>query len=151
MIDYSDAIDEIYSKFWEAFQVFAPPLVGYLPAVQWRNKEVPGTADGSKFWVRVSYQTIDSAQSSLSVCIGEPGKKSYTNLGFLTFQVFAPKSLSASDKILKQLSAEIRNTFRSARSSGGIWFRNPRIVELPPEELFYRNNVIVEYRFDELG
>lgn len=151
MIDYNDAIDAIYSKFWQSFQVYAPPIVGYLPDVQWRNKEVPASANGSKFWVRVSYQTVSSPQTSLSVCVGAIGKKSYTNTGFFLVQVFAPKSTSNSDEVLKKLSSEIRNSFRSSSIHGGIWFRNPRILEISPEELFYRTNVTIEYRFDELG
>lgn len=151
MIDYNDAIDAIYSKFWQTFKVYAPTIVGYLPNVYWRNKEVDTSANGSKFWVRVSYQTVSSPQSSLSVCVGAIGKKSYTNTGFLLVQVFAPKSTANSDDILKRLSSEIRNSFRSVSIPGGIWFRNPRILEIPPEDLFYRTNVTIEYRFDELG
>lgn len=151
MIDYYSAVDSILSKILESFNIIAPPIVGYLPQIQWPNVEKQENVDGSKFWVRVSYQTVSSPQTSLSVCVGAIGKKSYTNTGLLTIQVFAPKSLAESNDILKRLSMAIRNSFRSSGANGGIWFRNPRIIELSQEELFYRNNVIIEYRFDELG
>lgn len=151
MINYYDAIDSILSKFYESFKIYSPNIVGYLPEIQWPNVEKQNNVDGSKVWVRVSYQTISSPQTSLSVCVGAIGKKSYTNTGFLTIQVFTPKSLAESDDILKRLSMAIRDSFKSSGAKGGVWFRNPRINELPQEDLFYRNNVIIEYRFDELG
>lgn len=150
-IQYDDAIDEMKSQFWLAWSADTTAIVGYVPETRWQNNEKPDKPDNAKFWVRVSVLNAGEAQSTLSNCVGEPGKKRYTSAGLVYIQLFCPKTVVNADKLGQQLSKVARNAYRGKKTAGGIWFRNVRIIPVNAEELFYRFNIIAEYEYDELG
>jgi hypothetical protein len=149
--EYVDASDEINARFWSDWESKSPEAVGYVPEVRWQNVEEPNSIDGSKFWARVSLQTVFEEQSTLSNCEGAPWQKRYTVSGIVFVQIFCPKSEARSSEQGKLLSKIARNSFRGKATDSKIWFRRARINELAPEDLFYRFNVIADFEYDELG
>ncbi len=146
---YSNAIDEINAVFWQDWNsAKTSSVVGYVPDIRWQNVEEPSIPDGSKFWGRVSTQTVFEEQTSLA---GNESKKRYTSSGLVFVQIFCPKSNAQANEFGKKLAEVARNSFRGKSTPSKVWFRNARINELSPEDLFYRFNVVAEFEYDELG
>lgn len=148
MITYEEAIDEIFGIFNAAWFGDSAAVVGYVPEVRWPGVEEPEKPELSKFWARVSQQTVIEGQSSLRN--GDGGQR-YTTDGLVFVQIFCPKSDSLGMTNGRKLAIIARNAFRGNATSGQVWFRNARINELPPEENWYRFNVVAEYEYDENG
>lgn len=151
MIEYDQIDDEINSLFYEKWKAETTSIVGYIPKVYWQGVEERETPDSSKFWARLSRQTVGEEQATLSNCEGLPGQKKYEAYGLVFIQIFCPKSETQAFNLGKLLAKVARNSFRGKRTPGGIWFRNVRINELEPEELYERFNVVTEYEYNELG
>lgn len=151
MIEFDDTRDEINTLFSTAWSAKSAAVVGYIPEIRWQGVQYRSTPDGSKFWVRLSKQTIFEEQATFSDCVEEPGKKRYTASGLIFVQLFCPKSETRSFKLGERLSKIARNAFRGKTTPGKIWFRNVRINEIDPEELYNRFNVVAEFEYDELG
>lgn len=148
MTNYEDAIDEMFGIFKTAWEANSAAVASYIPEVRWPGVEEPTTPETSKFWVRVSQQTVDEEQSSLR---NGDFVQRYTADGVIFVQLFCPKSDAQSMTNGRKLAIIARNAFRGNATSGKVWFRNARINELPPEEKFYRFNVVAEYEYDEQG
>lgn len=151
MIEFDQARDEINTLFLTAWNANAGAVVGYVPEIRWQGVQYRDLPDGSKFWVRVSKQTVFEEQTTLSTCEGKPGQKRYTASGLVFVQVFCPKSNTQAFTLGQTLAKIARNAFRGKTTPGKIWFRNVRINELDPEELYERFNVVTEFEYDELG
>lgn len=146
--NYVEAIDEMFALANNAFAANSSAVVGYVPDIRWPGVQEVGTPDASKFWARVSQQTVIEEQTTLA---DESGKRRYTASGLIFVQLFCPKAdVAAMDKGRK-LAVIARNAFRGKTTSGKVWFRNARINELEPEESAYRFNVVAEYEYDEIG
>lgn len=145
---YEEAKDEIYSQFFAAWVAGSAAIVGYVPEVRWQNLEEATKPDQSKYWARVSTQSVDEPQANLGA--DAEGKRRYTGLGLVFVQIFVPKT-EGNDYKGAKLAELARNAYRGKKTTGGVWFRNVRINNLEPEELFYRFNVVAEYEYDEIG
>lgn len=147
--NYSGATDEICGAFWQAWNAAeTSSLVGYVPDVRWPLVEEPETPDASKYWARLSIQTVFEEQTALA---GNDGKRRYTASGLVFVQIFCPKSVSNSGEIGRKLAEIARNAYRGKDTPNKVWFRNVRINELSPENLFYRFNVVAEFEYDEIA
>lgn len=151
MIEFDDVNDEINSLFFSAWKARSAAIVGYVPEIRWQGVQYRDLPDGSKFWGRLSKQTVFEEQATLSNCEGLPGKKKYTASGLVFLQLFCPKSNAQAFELGQQLAKLGRNAFRGKSTPGGIWFRNVRINELNSERLYERFNVVTEFEHDELG
>ncbi len=146
--DYVSAVDQMFSLFLAAFTAGAPAIAGYMPEIRWQNVDEGTTPDASKYWCRVSQQTVIEEQTALA---GSDGKTRYTASGLIFVQLFCPiADISASSKGRK-LAVIARNAFRGKTTSGKVWFRNVRINELPKETSAIRFNVVAEYEYDEIS
>jgi hypothetical protein len=146
MTTYREARNEINGAFLERWNAETAVIVGYVPEVRWQGVQERGLPDGSKFWVRVSAQSVQESQTTFA----EVGKQRFTGTGLVFVQLFCPKSDSQCyDKGLK-LAEVAKSAFRG-KSANGVWFRNTTIRELPQEEVFERFNVIAEFEFDEIA
>lgn len=149
--NYSGATDQINQVFFDAWTANAAAVIGYVPEVRWQDVTEPDTPDGSKYWARVSIQTIDEPQTTFAVGVSGPDKRRYTAYGLVFVQLFGPKSDVTSSEKIKQLAEIAKNAYRGKATSGKVWFRNVRINELGPEELFIRRNVVAEFEYDEIA
>lgn len=145
---YVEAIDQMFSLFNSAWNAETTAIVGYVPEVRWPGVEEPGTPDASKYWARVSQQTVIEEQTTIG---DSNGKRRYTASGLIFVQIFCPKSEAAAMENGRNLAVIARNSFRGKTTSGKVWFRNARINELAPEESAYRFNVVAEYEYDEIS
>lgn len=146
---FSGAADEICSTFWQSFNVAeVSSLVGYIPDVRWPMVEEPGEPDSSKYWARLSVQTVFEEQTAIA---GNDLKRRYTASGLVFVQLFCPKSVSDSGEVGRKLAELARAAFRGKSSPNNVWFRNVRINELSPENLFHRFNVVAEFEYDEIA
>ncbi len=150
MTNYEEATDEILAVFNTVMKLNSATLIGYMLDIRWPGIIEPSKPDGSKFWARASIQTVASPQSSLSTCVEEPYQRRYTTNGLLFIQFFCPLSLATSMTQGRKLAIVSQNAYRGKKTAGGVWFKNVRINELPPEALFHRFNVVSEFEFDEL-
>jgi len=148
VIEYEQAIDEIFTVFHDAWTTEAPAIVGYVPGVRYQGVEEPSKLPVSVYWARVTQQTVADAQSTLrdGVC----GQRYQTN-GLVFIQLYCPKIDSEGMSNGRKLAAAVRNSYRGKKTDGGIWFTNVRINEFEPEEKWYRLNVVAEYEYDEEG
>lgn len=151
MIEFDEVADEINALFLEAWTQGSPAIVGSVPEIRWQGVQERDIPEPSKFWCRVSRQTVTEEQATLSTCEGRPGQKKYTASGLVFVQIFCPKSNQQAFELGQKLAKVARNAFRGKSTPGGIWFRNVRINELSPEELYERLNVVAEFEYDELG
>jgi hypothetical protein len=145
---YSTAIKSMFSLFFTAWQAGATSIVGYIPNINWPGIEKPTKEDASKFWARVSQQTVDEGQTALA---GAGSRRRYTAKGLIFIQLFCPKTDSRSIDLGRSLAVLARDSFRGKISTENVWFRNVRIQELDAEESYHRFNVVVEYEYDEMG
>lgn len=146
---YSGATDEICGAFWQAWNAAeVSSLIGYIPDVRWPLVEEPAQPDSSKFWVRVSIQTVFEEQTALA---GNDLKRRYTASGLVFVQLFCPKSVSNSGQNGRTLAEIARAAFRGKSTPNKVWFKNVRINELSPENLFHRFNVVAEFEYDEVS
>lgn len=150
-LTYDEAIDEIYGLLYAAWQSSTASIAGYVPAIRWAGKEEPEKPDGSLFWARCSASNVVEPQTSLSNCVEQPGNSRYTPVGVVIVQLFCPKSDATAMEKGRLLAQVARNAFRGKTTPGKVWFRNARIHEIEPEDLFYRLNIIAEYEYDEIG
>jgi len=125
-------------------------LAGFAK-IRWQGLQKRSIPDGSKFWCRISKQTVFEEQATLSTCEGAPGQKKYTASGLVFVQLFCPKSESNAFGLGEQLAKIARDAFRGKSTENNIWFRNVRINEIPDEELYERFNIVGEFEYDELN
>lgn len=145
---YVEAVDQMFALFKVAVDSNSTAVVGYVPEIRWQGVKENSNPDPSKYWFRASQQTVDEDQSTIA---NENGVKRYTAIGFVTVQLFCPKSDVASQEKGRKLSVVARNAFRGKKTAGQVWFRNVRIVELPNEENFRRFNIQADYEYDEIN
>lgn len=152
MIELDAAVDEMQTLFYEAWRANSGEVLGYIPAVEWYGRESLGKADRAKVWARFSTQNVTEEQATISACVDEPFKRRYESSGLVFIQLFMPKSVDNAVISGRKLAKIARNAFRGKKTNGGVTFYNVRINDdIPPEELFYRINVVAEYEFDEIG
>lgn len=145
--DYIAAKDQMFALFNAAWKLNATAVVGYLPEVRWQGVPEATLPDQSKYWCRVSKETVIEEQTTFS---GDDGKKRYTGTGLLWVQIFGPVSDIEAQHKGELLAVIARNAFRGKTTSGKVWFRNVRIAELPNDESAVRFNVVAEYEYDEV-
>lgn len=145
--DYVDGRDQLFAQY----QTVLPqtvPIIGEQLITIYQGVEAPGKIPSNKFWARLSQQTVLESQATLR---GGDLKTRYTTDGLIFVQIFGAKDKPQNYEKLTKLAALIKTAFRGKQTDGCIWFRNTRIQELPPEDAWFRLNVVSEYQYDELG
>lgn len=150
-INYVDAQDEMYALLLAAWNANTSAIVGYIPELRYQNVINPAKPDSSKYWARLSIQTVTEEQATLATNISGEGQSRYTTNGLIFVQVFAPLSDSLAGRNGQLISQVAKKAFRGHTTSGKVWFRNGRIQELPDDSQFARFNVVTQYQYDELS
>lgn len=144
------ARDEIFKFVNEAWVANAAAAVGYIPAIEWQGKTAL-KIDASKFWARVSAQRVTEEQTNVSVADAALGTRRYTIAGLVFIQIFGPKSAGNAYEGGNSLAEIARSSLRGKATPSKVWFRNVRINELEPEDLYQRFNVVAEFEYDEFA
>lgn len=136
-----EALDEIFDTFLSYWNDGIGSILSYSPQIYWPKNELQTDPDTTKHWLRVSNNIFDQRQTTLQT------PKCYTTIGFIVIEFYFSKAtlVSGDDKKMAVLA---RDAFRNP-SSSNVWYRNSRIVEVDPEEIWYRNNVISDYTYYE--
>jgi hypothetical protein len=140
--DYDAAYGLITTELKTYWAANAGAIVSPVPAIRFAYNElgaIPAT-----YFIRFVMQPVTDKQSSFRQTDG----KRYVANGNIYIQVFAPRSDRTAYKKLRQLSMLLQKRFRGAIDC--ISFVNVRINDGPAEETFLRQNVIAEYRYDEI-
>lgn len=145
---YKEAYDEILSTFTTAWNAGAAALVGYVPTIKYPGLDLGAIPDQTKFWTRISVQTVDTRQRSLSALVGTQHKRRYNSNGLVLVQIFAPKGQIDAVEKLQSLGQLALSAFRACPQN--VTFRNQTIDELPPENGCPRLNVIASFEYDEI-
>jgi hypothetical protein len=146
-ITYSSAIDELFgiiNSIWPD----AAGVISYVPEIRWPGAAKASKPDTSKFWARVSTQTVDDGQSSLA---NVNGQKRYRATCLLYVQIFCPRNVANALPDGRLLAQLVRDRFLKSSPSGALEFQNQKIRELPAETDWYPINVVVTYIYDEIS
>ena len=150
--DYPEAVSQTQKLFKTAWLANSGLVFGYVPAIEWHGLETLGKEDRAKVWVRFSMQNLTQAQATLSTCVMQPYQRRHEGSGLVFIQLFLPKSVDNAIPFGRKLAQVALAAFRAKKTEGGVIFRNTRINDgIPPEEMFYRINVVSEYEYDELS
>jgi hypothetical protein len=149
-LTYEGYIDAMFAHFLERWtDGTVHTLLGYDTEVRYAGAPV-AKPNNSKFWIRLSQQTVIERQRTLSTCEGTIGKKRYLTQGLIYVQLFCPITHPLSIELGRKLAIIARSAFRGQAVSG-VTFRHARIQELDPEQELNRFNIVTEYEYDELG
>lgn len=116
----------------------------------------PGTVTNSQdsstgAWARVSIDTLDDRQDTLSVPDGPGGTKRYRTVGLLFIQLFVPAGDSRRVGMLPFVADAFKTAFRKYPHRNGLVFRNARYdASIPAEKSFERANIVVEFEYNEI-
>jgi len=143
---YYDARNELFAQYNLAKPAILT-LLGYQPTVIYQGVDSGVAMPTDKIWVRLSQQTVLENQSAIA---GNDLRQRYTSDGLAYAQIFIPKSPGVYANGVKMVEL-VKNVFKGKQTSSCIWFRNVRVQELPPEESWFRLNVVSEYQYDQIG
>ena len=141
---YEQAIDDMFSQFFTVWKDDSAAIVGYIPDVIWHGVEEGVTPDRAKFWARASHKASFTEQAAFTI-----GPKRFTSKGILYIQIFCPFTAQKAVSVGRKLAVLVRNAYSGKESVGGVWFRNPKIVDRPVDKDWFQLVVSVEYSFDE--
>ena len=149
--DYLGARNAIFKKINDAWQLNTAAVIGYVPKIYWQWNQETERPPTDKFWARVSMQTVDSQQGTLSDACGAPGQHRDNNAGLVFIQLFGPKSVGDVPEKFSKLAKIARRAMLGQSLDGNVWFRNSRINELPDENEWIRANAVAEFEYDEIN
>lgn len=122
-------------------------ILTYEPEIRWQGVE-KGEIPEDKVWARVVKLETDEEQKYVS---NSGTTRLFTHIGILSIELFAPKSDLTSYDNLENCAPLIRNAFRAKTSPIGVRFTKSKIVEVPNDNVWYKQNIIIEYEYDEEG
>ena len=147
MIDYVEAIDELVAAFNAKWQADTTAVVGYVPEIRWQGVEEPDIPTTGVYWGRFSTQVTSEVQPTHRSPTEDKMLRRIEGLVFV--QLFLPRDLADSMEKGRQLATIARDVFKVRTSQGNICFQNARIQDnIPPEQKWWRLNVVAEYQHD---
>ena len=149
--DYLGARNQIFKKIKDNFIAGSTAIIGEEIKVYWQWNQETERPPTNKFWARVSMQTVDSQQGTLSDACGAPGQHRDNNAGLVFIQLFGPKSVGDVPEKFSKLAKLARRSMLGQTVTGDVWFRNSRINELPDEAEWIRANAVAEFEYDEIN
>lgn len=150
-ISYDDAMDNIRTQFNTAWSAGAAAIAGYVPEVRWQDDKKSWKPPSDKIWCRHAIDSVTAEQTNVSVCDPQLGTRRFTDYGLVFVQIFVPEGLPNAQSILDRLAMLARDAYRGKVAPGNIVFRTVRINRIPPEDVWFRRNVVSEYEFDDFA
>lgn len=123
-------------------------ITPYAPKLKWQNVELAESVDNSEHWARFYSQNVLTRQATMAGGRTTQEGTRETTKGIIIVQLFFSKS--SYDELKCKTLAFICKQALNVRNESGVWFRNATILELPPEESFFRTNVTAEYEYDSI-
>lgn len=163
MLNYQDAKSELalhFKTFWETSiasgiagefggLTFSKPrsIVPYTPKIQWEKVEPISAYDTAEHWLRFNTQDILTSQDSFAGSNSEGRKANYQTFGLITVQLFFSKT-SFDTVLANRMKRICQKAFQGTRTVNGIWFKNPTVIDLAEDTVFFRSNVAAEYVYN---
>ena len=146
MTTFAEARDEIYGLFqtallasaWSSVRVIYPNVeADPLDSTPDITSQQPDP------WIRASVTHYSGRQTT----IGGPLQR-FERRGAFRAEIYVARSrgMSQADLIAKVVS----DAFEGQNTSSGIWFRNVRMDEIGPDGIWFRVDVIADFRYDEI-
>lgn len=139
---YLGAYDAVTAELRTYWAAHAAAIVGSVPEIRFYGNEVGATP--VTYFIRFVMQPVLDKQSSFRQANG----KRYRADGIVYLQVFGPRDDRTAYAKTRALAALLQKRFRNAIDC--VSFINVRINDAPPEQSFWRQNVIAEYWYDEI-
>lgn len=136
---YSDAIDEVFKRVKGTVITFDDPT-----EIRYAGNEKAAKPAKELFWMRVTTQVLIDQQASLS---NYQESRFYETVAMLYMQLFCPRNVENSVPKGRIMAEQLQTVFRRASTSGELWYRNAKIVELPETAEAYPINITVEFRY----
>lgn len=168
MLNNVAAKDEIRKLFYDRFRSYltdglpneVPPIPAlvftkrgevtpYVPEIVWHAVEKRTLNDNGKHWLRVSTQNILKRQKSLTGGRVQSVGTHYTTQGLIRVELYFSKSAFQSTD-MDNLNLLVERCFIQQNTPCGVWFRNAIIVDMEPEENYFRSLVMADYEFDSV-
>ncbi|MCC6271126.1 MAG: hypothetical protein IT190_07600 [Microbacteriaceae bacterium] len=168
MLDHPQAKEEMRKLFYSRFNSYVtdglpnnvppvPPFVfkkrgsltSYIPEIKWDNVELTKLNDNGVHWMRFSSQNHLKTQASFTGGRVDAVGTHYTTKGLIRVEIYLSKSGYQTEDA-DNLNLIVERCFVQANSPCGVWFRNAMIVDLDPEENFFRSSVLTEYEYDSV-
>jgi hypothetical protein len=149
--DYTgaQAEGEIFTVVQQYCDDGAPIELGY-PLNVFYPGVIEAAPDKTKFWGRVSTQTVLSRKVGfVADGIGGRNRNRFEVTGLLFIQLFCPRVPGTYEQ-MKRMADDLVTVLRSYRSPKSLTFKNSRWTGLPPEDPYFRVNVISETEFNQL-
>lgn len=127
---FNDGVEECYGILIAACDD-AAGIVGSVPEIRWPGVQNPAPEPQDLYWIRPSFQTVESAQSAL-----QSVKKRYTTVGLFLMTIYCPKSNNDPLGVGRRLGSLIIESFK-VQTPSGIWFRRQKQKELPENDNNY--------------
>jgi hypothetical protein len=121
----------------------------YIPEIKWDNVELTNVNDKGVHWLRFSSQNHLKRQSSFTGGRQQAVGTRYTTKGLVRVEIYFSKSAYQTEDC-DNLNLIVERCFVQANTGCGVWFRNAVIVDLDPEENFFRSSVLAEYEYDSV-
>jgi len=106
----------------------------------------PPDDEPAKSWARINLRHGPRVQGNLA---GSGATRRYTSVGLLTIQVMVPSdaSIGTDDSLASQFVA----AYSGKTTTGGVWFRNVRGVDVGVDGAWNQTNVYAEFEYDEIA
>lgn len=147
-MNYNEATDEMKAHVLAVWRSATTQYMGAIQPMLFQGVTAAIPASPA-LWARLSINTVDQGQSKLSD-MNFAGAKTHTAIGNVFVQVFMPIAVADSWRKGTLIANKVKNALALRTASGTVWFRNPRIAELDPEQSFHRLNVVAEFEYDEV-
>lgn len=131
----------------------APAIVtpAQAPEMRYQGLEKAGLPGATQYWARSSTQLATTRQSAHVTDYLCKSPVEFETRGVVFVQVFAPMTEPRSYARGELLAELAQQTFMASQTANGVWFRNPRIMELVPDKTWYRWNVMADYQFNQVA
>lgn len=128
----------------------ALPANQKFPVIVFPGQVSQEAGNSTGAWARVSIDTLDDSQDTLSTPTGIGGEKRYRAVGLLFIQFFVPQTDAQRVGALPFTGDEFRRAFNKYPRRNGLVFTRPRFDPLPTEKGFERANVVVSFEYNEI-
>ncbi len=147
-----EARDQILGRFmdtWEAHADTAGVRTADSAILFWNKAgDPPTTPDGDGNpppWIRVALRHFDGGESALT---DATGRKLVTRRGIVGISIF--EAFKTGNVLTDKLARVGESAFTGKTTSGGVFFRNARTVEIGPDGAYFRTDVLADFQYDDV-
>lgn len=148
-LSYQQARKDVFSLVDAAWNAQAGAIVGgSVPEMRYQGVEKSTAPDNGAYWARSSTQSVTTVQKGFRQNTSN-SPVIFTTNALVFIQIFAPMKVAGSWAIGELLGKLGQCMFMASDTQTGVWFRNPRVLEINNDGTWYRWNVVSNFQFDQ--